>query len=112
MGSSPIFRIFYFVRTVRDHGSFFVNKSKCKKAESQNRKIKEPVCDSAFFVNGYCLFYFDRRSFAPGGVVILFADRFVCADTDVVFFATGQFLQHGRFGTAFGGNCFGAFEAA
>ena len=86
MGSSPIFRIFYFVRTVRDHGSFFVN--------------------------GYCLFYFDRRSFAPGGVVILFADRFVCADTDVVFFATGQFLQHGRFGTAFGGNCFGAFEAA
>ena len=50
MGSSPIFRIFYFVRTVRDHGSFFVYKSKCKKAESQNRKIKEPVCDSAFLL--------------------------------------------------------------
>ena len=28
----------------------FVNKSKCKKAESQNRKIKEPVCDSAFLL--------------------------------------------------------------
>ena len=58
------------------------------------------------------LFDFDRGSSAPNRIIILFADGFVCADSNVIFLATGQLFQNGRFGAAFCGDRFSTLKVA